>query len=144
MIFMYMTFTYNNLCLLHTVYFIYNIKHHPKKVLKCKYETGVELWSIFKSVLLSMVSKVLINTHTTFIIGKININILIYECLLMMKSWLKQIEQGYFENKIFQIWFLKPELSITIIMFLNMTNLETVRVVETYNWDKKRSFRHYL
>ena len=84
---------------------------------------GVELWSIFKSVLLFMVSKVLINTHTTFIIGKTNINILIYECLLLMKSWLKQIEKGYSENKIFQIWIFKTRVIITITMFLNMTEI---------------------
>ena len=95
---------------------------------------GVELWSIFKSVLLFMVSKVLFNTHTTFIIGHININILIYECLLVMKSWLKQIEKGYFENKIFQIWIFKTRV---IYYYHNVfkydRNLETVRVIETYN-----------
>ena len=95
---------------------------------------GVELWNIFKSVLLSMVSRVLINTHTTFIIRKININILIYECLLMMTSWLKQIEQDHFENKIFQIWIFKTRV---IYYYYNVfkydRNLETVSIVETYN-----------
>lgn len=59
--------------------------------------TGVELWSTLKSFLLSVVSKVLVNTHVTFILGKIKIiNILIYECLLTMKFWLKQTKPGHF------------------------------------------------
>lgn len=51
-----------------------------------------------------------------------------------MKSWLKQIEKGYFENKIFQIWIFKTRV---IYYYYNVfkydRNLETVRVIETYN-----------
>ena len=66
----------------------------------------------------------------------------------MMTCWLKQIEQEHFENKIFQIWIFKTRV---IYYYYNVfkydRNLETVSIVETYNWDKKKKrslSRHYL
>lgn len=57
----------------------------------------------------------------------------------MMTCWLKQIEQEHFENKIFQIWIFKTRV---IYYYYNVfkydRNLETVSIVETYNWDKKK------